>query len=334
MGEQARSVPAPAYEGKELIAATRAFADERPLRSWAAVGVTFGLFFAGLALLLAPLPLALRLLLAVVQGGLIVRAFILYHDHLHGALLRASLPARALFWLYGVWVMAPPKVWRETHNYHHAHNAKIVGSHIGSYPVQTVAWWKSASPRHRRLYAFVRHPLTVLFAWFTAFFLDMCLLAVPRAGFKKRWDSLLSAAVTVALCALVTSRLGFAAWFWALFLPHFFACAAGAYLFYAQHNFPAMVLEPREKWSYEKAALESSSFMEMGPVLHWFTGNIGYHHVHHLNPGIPYYRLPEAMAALPALQRPGQTSLRPADIAACFKLKLWDPEARRMVGYP
>jgi omega-6 fatty acid desaturase (delta-12 desaturase) len=95
-----------------------------------------------------------------------------------------------------------------------------------------------------------------------------------------------------------------------------------------------MVLQPREKWTYERAALESSSFMEMGPVMNWFTGNIGYHHVHHLNPGIPFYRLPEAMAAIPALQRPGKTSLRPADIAACFKLKLWDPEAGKMVGYP
>ena len=324
----------PAPDGKELIAATRAFSDESLLRSWTEVGVTFGLFFSGLWALLQPIPVLLRLPLAVFQGGIIVRGFILYHDHLHGALLRASAPARALFWLYGIWVMAPPKVWRETHNYHHAHNAKIVGSHIGSYPVQTVAWWKTASPRHRRLYAFVRHPVTVLFAYFTAFFLDMCLLAVPRAGLKKRWDSLLSALVTVGLCAAVTARLGFAAWLWALFLPQFLATAAGAYLFYAQHNYPDMVLQPREQWSYEKAALEASSYLELGPVMNWFTGNIGYHHVHHLNPGIPFYRLPEAMAAIPALQRPGKTSLRPGDIAACFRLKLWDPEAGRMVGFP
>jgi omega-6 fatty acid desaturase (delta-12 desaturase) len=325
--------PAPAPDGKELIEATRAFAGESLLRSWTAVLVTFGLFGAGIALQLRPLPVALRVALAVAQGGVIVRGFILYHDHLHGALLRASAPARVLFWVYGVWVMAPPKVWRETHNYHHAHNAKLVGSHIGSYPMQTVAWWQSASPRERRLYAFVRHPLTVLLAYFTAFFVDMCVLAFLR-GHRKRWDSLLSAVVTVGLCVAVTARLGFAAWLWALFLPHFLAAATGAYLFYAQHNFPAMVLEPREKWSYQKAALESSSFMEMGPVMNWFTGNIGYHHVHHLNPGIPFYRLPEAMAALPALQQPGRTSLEPRAIAACFRLKLWDPAARRMVGYP
>ena len=123
-------------------------------------------------------------------------------------------------------------------------------------------------------------------------------------------------------------------WFWALFLPHFIACALGAYLFYAQHNYPGMTLQPREKWDYSRAALESSSYMPMNPVMAYFTGNIGYHHVHHLNPGIPYYRLPEAMAAVPELQHPGQTVLTPGGMRACFALKLWDPGAGKMVGYP
>jgi acyl-lipid omega-6 desaturase (Delta-12 desaturase) len=324
--------PAP-RTGKQLIDATRPFASEQLARSWFALVSTAAVFAAGIWLLLQPLAWPLRLLLALVQGGVIVRGFILYHDHLHSALLRDQPLARVVFWTYGIWVMAPPKVWRETHNYHHAHNAKIVGSHIGSYPMQTTQWWRSASPRERRLYAFVRHPLTVLFAWFTAFFLDMCVLAFLR-GKKKRWDSLLSAVVTVGLAAAVISLAGLGAWFWAIFLPHFFACAAGAYLFYAQHNYPDMVLRPRELWSYEEAALESSSYMRMGPVMNWFTGNIGYHHVHHLNPGIPFYRLPEAMAAVPELQNAGVTWLRPRAIYHCFQLKLWDAEQQKMVGYP
>ena len=72
----------------------------------------------------------------------------------------------------------------------------------------------------------------------------------------------------------------------------------------------------------------------MGPVMNWLTGNIGFHHVHHLNPGIPFYRLPEAMAAMPELQHPPKSTLRPRDIVAAFRLKLWDPAAGKMVGYP
>ena len=74
--------------------------------------------------------------------------------------------------------------------------------------------------------------------------------------------------------------------------------------------------------------------MKLGPVMGWFTANIGLHHVHHLNAAIPFYRLPEAMAAIPELQHPGVTSLRPRDIVACFHLKLWDPEQGQMVEYP
>lgn len=319
--------------GKELIEATRPFAEESAARSWAHLGATLAAWALTFAVAASPVPWPLRLLAATLGGLVVVRVFILYHDHLHGALLRNAPAARAFFWLFGVWVMAPPKVWRETHNYHHAHTAQLVGSHIGSYPTQTVSWWRQASPWERWQYAFTRHPLTVLFGWFTAFFLEMCVLSFVRAP-RKRWDSALSGVATVALAAFVIARFGFAVWFWAVYLPHFIASALGAYLFYAQHNYPGMDIQPRETWEYTRAALESSSYMELGPVLSWFTGNIGYHHVHHLNPGIPFYRLPEAMAAVPELQHPGKVTLAPSSVAECFKLKLWDPERRRMVGFP
>lgn len=87
------------------------------------------------------------------------------------------------------------------------------------------------------------------------------------------------------------------------------------------------------EWTYYRAALESSSYLKMGRVMSWFLGNIGYHHVHHLNRLIPFYRLPEAMAATPELQHPTVTSLHPRDILACLRLNLWDEDAGRMVSY-
>jgi len=116
-------------------------------------------------------------------------------------------------------------------------------------------------------------------------------------------------------------------------VPLFIACGLGAYLFYAQHNYPGLTIQPRERWSFTRAALESSSYMQLGPVLRWFTGNIGYHHVHHLNPSIPFYRLPEAMAAIPELQSPGRTSLRPRDVVAAFRQNVWDEHHNRMITY-
>src|SRR5262249_28750264 len=89
----------------------------------------------------------------------------------------------------------------------------------------------------------------------------------------------------------------------------------------------------RADWDYVAAALYSSSYVRMHPVLHWFTGNIGYHHVHHLNARIPFYRLPEAMAAIVELQSPGTTSLHPFDVYRCLRLKLWDREGKAMLSF-
>ena len=319
--------------GKALIDATRPFAVEHAGRSWFHVLSTLGLFAAGTAMAALPLHWALRTAFAIFDGLVLVRGFILYHDHLHGALLRRSKLASGLLYPLGVYVMAAPNVWRDTHNYHHAHTAKLVGSNIGSYAMMTTDQWSKASRPERLRYLIIRHPINVLLGYFTIFMMEMCLLSFLRSP-RKRWDSLLAFVANWAISITLLVKFGFAIFFFCHFLPLLVATTAGAYLFYAQHNFEATHIQPREAWSYDRAAIESSSYMEMSPLMHWFTGNIGYHHVHHLNPTIPFYRLPEAMAAIPELQHPGKTSLMPSEIARCFKLKLWDPAQGRMVGFP
>lgn len=318
--------------GKDLIDATRPFAIENRARSVWYVASTFALLCGAIAAA-ALLPIwPARAAAAVLAGLLVVRAFILYHDFMHGAILRGSRPARWLFNIYGVLVLTPPRVWRETHNYHHAHTAKIVGSHVGSYMMLTTDMYRRATLGQRIMYRLLRHPLNIACAYLTIFLFGMCVSPFLRNP-RKNWDSALAIVVHIALVSTVSALFGPSTAFYSIVLPLVVACAMGGYLFYAQHNFPDVYVQPRESWSYTRAALESSSFMPMGPVMTWFTGNIGYHHVHHLNPSIPFYRLPEAMDAIPELQNPGVTTLRPRDVLACFRLKLWDPVQGRMVGY-
>lgn len=319
--------------GRELLEATRPYTPESPTRSWWLLLSTTALLLACLFAAWQPVSWPLRAAVAVLAGLLAVREFILYHDYMHGALLRGSRLARAILYPFGLFVMTPPRVWRETHNYHHAHTAQLVGSNIGSFATMTTRQWQAATPAQRRHYRLVRHPLTVLCGYFTIFMLEMCLLSFLRAP-RKRWDSLLALLLNWAATALIIDRLGFATFFYGWFVPLFVACASGAYLFYAQHNFEGLHIQPREEWCYYRAALESSSYLETGPLMGFFTGNIGYHHVHHLNPTIPFYRLPEAMAAIPELQNPTRTRLTPAEIARNLRLKLWDPDAQKMVGFP
>jgi omega-6 fatty acid desaturase (delta-12 desaturase) len=149
---------------------------------------------------------------------------------------------------------------------------------------------------------------------------------------REHWDGLLAFVMHIALAVAITWLFGWLALFLTVVFPHFIASAIGSYLFYAQHNFPTVSFRDNSCWTYDNAALESSSFMRTGPLMAWFTANIGYHHVHHLNSRVPFYRLPEVVAAIPELQTPKTTSLHPREILRCLRLKVWDPETKRMVG--
>jgi omega-6 fatty acid desaturase (delta-12 desaturase) len=322
---------------RALLDSTRAYAEEDRARSWlylASTLLVFGGFMAGaIALPAAPAWYPVRALSAILAGLTTVRLFIFYHDYLHLAIFRKSWLAKVIMYTYGMLVLVPPQAWRDSHNYHHANTAKIVGSHVGSYAMVTVSMWEQMSTRERVMYRLVRHPLTMLFGYFTVFMLGMCLSPFLRAP-KKNLDALAALLINWTLTGLVIWKFGFVMFFLGMFLPLATSMAVGAYLFYAQHNFPEIEVQPRHEWSFTRAALESSSFMKMGPIMNWFTGNIGYHHVHHLNPTIPFYRLPDAMAGVKELQNPPTTSLGLRDVLACFRLKLWDPDQHKMVGYP
>ena len=319
---------------KDVIIATRPFTEEDKAKGWAALLSTLAILGALTAGAMFSPWWPLRLAFALVEGLTIVRAFCLFHDFQHGALLRQSGLARAIFGVFGTSILVPPSVWRETHNYHHAHTAKMVGSHIGSYPVVTTGMWKSMSPKQRFAYKAVRSPLNMVLAVFTVFTLGMTLSPFFRNP-KTHWQGPVSFLLVWGTCALSIALGRFDLFLFGWLIPMWLAAMAGAYLFYAQHNFPGGLIADRREWTFNKAALESSSFLVMGPVMNWFTANIGYHHVHHLNAAIPFYRLPEAMASIPELQNPGRTTFSPKDIAACLSLKLYDTDKRQMVTeYP
>jgi omega-6 fatty acid desaturase (delta-12 desaturase) len=153
-----------------------------------------------------------------------------------------------------------------------------------------------------------------------------------RSNFRRHWDSLISLVVHIGLSIFIIFYGGFVDWLFFIFIPFFVSGMIGAYLFYAQHNFPGVTFKNNVEWSYSDAALESSSYMEMNRFWRWITANIGYHHIHHINARIPFYRLPEVMEHFPELQHAKKTSLNPSDILACLKLKVWDASAKKMIS--
>ncbi len=320
--------------GAELNQALRPFQDEDRGKTWRLFGVSWlalAVALGGIAVLPAAAWPA-KVALGAVAGLLQVRLFIFFHDYLHGAVFHGSKAASVVMSVLGFYMLAVRSVWRETHNYHHKHNAKLIGSAIGSFPVVTLGMWNAMTPKQRRLYRTLRHPATIFLGYLTVFLIGMTFAPFKRDP-KRHWGGPLAVLIHVASFVGVGLWLGWLDAVCLVMLPLVVSLGAGSYLFFAQHNFPAMQLRDRRSWDYTFAALRSSSMFDMGPVMHWFTGNIGYHHIHHLNHRIPFYRLPEAMRAVPELQDPGRTTWRPRDVAACLRLAVWDPEKGRMLTY-
>ncbi len=294
---------------------------------WSTVAVLGGV----MVLLCSELPWLVRLPFSIVAGLTMIRLFVLFHDHQHRAILSNSRFADLLMLVFGLFTLNPPSVWKRSHDHHHANNSKSFGPNVGSYPLWTVDVYEQASTRQQIGYALTRHPLTIAMGYVTVFFFGMSVRPLV-ANPQRHFDALLSIACHVGLLLW----LGFDEiddlWLAAL-IPFIVSSAVGAYLFFAQHNFPGVRLKIGRDWDYAFAALHSSSYIRMGRVMRWFTGNIGYHHVHHLNSRIPFYNLPKVMAAIEALQFPTTTSLHPRDIAACLRLKLWDPVADELVPW-
>lgn len=316
----------------ELVRASQIFAKEDRARTWRLLATTGLVFFAAHAVALLAPWWPLQLVGAVVAGLTTVRLFIFYHDGLHGALFADSELGKGILTLVGLWTLNPPAAWKQTHDYHHRHNAKLPGTTIGSYPVVTTRMWADIDASTRRWYRFARHPLNIALGYFTLFTIGMCLAPFRRAP-REHWQGPAAIVFHYGIALAVGLVLGWHAAVLGIMLPMAIATAAGGYLFYAQHNFPDMELRDRKGWDFAHAAVKSSSMFDMSPLMHWFTGNIGYHHVHHLNHRIPFYRLPEAMAQMPELQSPGRTTWHPRDVWACLRLAVWDPEQRRMLTW-
>jgi omega-6 fatty acid desaturase (delta-12 desaturase) len=317
--------------GKQLILATRPFAKEDRKKSWFFTITTLLILIAFLLGTVYNFHWLLKLLCSIGSGFLIVRMFVIYHDHQHKAILDKSSLATSIFTIFGFYVLAPTGIWSRSHDYHHKHNSKLFSASIGSYPIYTKQKFEKLSKGEKRYYLFIRHPLTILFGYIFAFMYGMCIKSIINR-FSKHIDSLVALVFHFSYQALVFYFLGWQTWILMCAIPHFISGAMGAYLFYAQHNFPGSTFVGNEEWTYEGAALESSSYMKLNGFFQWVSANIGFHHIHHLNARIPFYRLPDVMEAIPELQAAKTTSLKPKDVIACFKLKVYDFEKQELVG--
>jgi len=316
---------------KELLSHSKQFSCENRAKSWFELTITLILIFLFFAVgFFQEIPLAARALTGVTLSLLYVRLFVIYHDYEHRAILKDSPLAHWIMVLIGIYMLAPETIWKRSHDHHHNHNSKLTLSGIGAYPLVSKNYFLGLPKRKQNLYLINRHPLTVICGYFTLFIYWLNLKSFIQSP-RKHIDSLVSLTLHAVASFLVFWYFGAEVFVLNWAFPFFMTFAIGSYLFYSQHNFPSAHFHEHHDWAYDKAAIESTSRMVMSPLMHWFTGNIGYHHVHHLNSRIPFYRLREATKSMPELNDVPTTSWDPREVLRCLRLKVWDEEMGRMI---
>jgi omega-6 fatty acid desaturase (delta-12 desaturase) len=328
------SAASDAYEGWRKLVAQYQQPDLRA-SVWQ-INNSFGGFFLSLVLMVLSLQVSywLTLLLALPTAGFLVRIFIIQHDCGHGSFFKSRSANDIVGTFCSFFTLLPYKFWRKSHAVHHAHHAQLDERGIGDVWTMTVdeyieaRWWK------RVAYRVFRHPF---FLFGIAPTISFVLVARLPIGGEKSWHNGEHASVW-------WNNLAIASWFVVaglflgfstvamIYLPVIVvAGGVGTWLFYVQHQFEQTYWEHSPGWDYTLAALQGSSYYELPPIIQWFTGNIGFHHIHHLSPRIPNYKLQKCHEENATFQKVARLTL--ASSLQTTWLALWDEERSQLVTF-
>ena len=273
----------------------------------------------------------LSLPLVIVASGFLIRIFIIFHDCCHGSFFKSKKVNHFLGTLTGVMTLFPFIQWKRDHSIHHATSSNLDKRGTGDIWVLTIEEYQAASKREKLMYRLYRNPIVM-------FGLGPIYLFLIKNRFNRKGAPLKERMNTYTTNGLIVAFALFTCWLvgWQAFLliqgPIFFISGMlGIWLFYVQHTFEDTYFEEDENWDYVKAAVEGSSYYKLPPLLQWLTGNIGYHHVHHLSPRIPNYKLAEAHNETEQLKNIPTVTLMTS--LQSLKFRLWDSTEKRFVGY-
>ena len=271
------------------------------------------------------------LALALPAAGLMVRLFIISHDCGHGSFFRSKRANDRWGRVAAFLSWTPYDYWRKEHAKHHSTAGNLDRRGIGDIWTLTVSEYKASHWALRLLYRFYRNPF-VLFVIGPTFTFTIGYRFPSRwAGKSERRSVHSTNLLMIGLLALAHLTIGLKA-FLLIQLPVIaVASAAGVWIFYIQHQFEDVYWEETATWDFFKQAIEGSSYYRLPRVLQWFTGSIGYHHVHHLSPRIPNYRLEKCHRENPLFHRASLLTLRTS--LKSLRFRLWDENTRKMVDF-
>lgn len=274
---------------------------------------------------------ALTFVFALVAAGFLVRIFIIFHDCCHHSFFKNRKANDIVGTITGVMTLFPYRQWQHDHSVHHATSSNLDKRGTGDIWMLTVEEYMEASTMTKIQYRLYRNP-------FVMFVLGPIYVFVIKNRFnrkgarrKERMNTYLSNVLIVGAITVLCLALGWQSVLLVQGTIFMISGAAGIWLFYVQHTFEDSYFEEDENWEYVRAAVEGSSFYKLPKPLQWATGNIGYHHVHHLSPRIPNYKLEEAHENTPPLQNVPTVTL--ATSLESLKFHLWDEDQKKFIGF-
>ncbi|MDN7243289.1 fatty acid desaturase [Planococcus sp. N028] len=273
----------------------------------------------------------LTIALSAVAAGFVVRTFIIFHDCTHGSFFKNKKANAIVGTITGIMTLFAYEKWKREHSIHHASSGNLDKRGVGDIWVMTIEEYVEASKWERFKYRMYRNPL-VMFG-FGPLFLVLISSRFNRkdARKKERNNTYLINISLVVLYSLLIWAIGWQAFVIVQGTTMFIAGAFGIWLFYVQHTFEDSYFEDESEWDYVKAAVEGSSYYKLPKVLQWVTGNIGFHHVHHLSPRVPNYNLEKAHESTPPLQQ--ATTITIKSSLKSLRYKVYDAKNKTFVTF-
>lgn len=273
----------------------------------------------------------LTLALSLLAAGFLVRIFIIFHDCGHGSFFRTDRLNRLVGIPLGLLVFTPYHRWHRDHFIHHSTVGNLDKRGIGDVETLTVKEYLNLSKWGKLKYHVYRHPIFLFGLAPILLFIIQHRIPKSYMNFKQHLYVQLSNVVIIGSIILLMWWIGWREYILIQLPIIYFASIAGIWLFYVQHQFERVVWKRSGEWDYQSVALEGSSFLKLPGVLQWFSGNIGYHHIHHLSPRIPNYKLQKCHEENEIFSQIKPLSFK--EIMNSFKLRLWDEDRKRLVSF-
>jgi omega-6 fatty acid desaturase (delta-12 desaturase) len=269
--------------------------------------------------------------LAALAGAILIRVFIIFHDCGHGSFFKSRVANDTVGFLSGILTMTPYYHWRWEHSVHHGSAGDLDRRGTGDVWTLTVQEYLESSRWKKFSYRLARNPVVLFILAPMFLFVVRQRFSSARAGTRERHSVYAMNLAVLAMAVGLSCLFGITAYIIIQLVILMVAGGAGVWLFYVQHQFEGVYWERAEEWDYTAAALQGSSFYKLPRVLQWFSGNIGFHHIHHLSSRIPNYYLEKCHRANPLFQQ-----VKPITFISSFKsmaFRLWDEKRKKLVGY-